>query len=93
MGFEQPQGWSRRAVERTAPMARLLYGLVVVWFGHVGHRLYRPLDRPWYAHKRRPSFADMLTTLRRACLRAEVVRGRRSTKTAHNLLETLAIAA
>ena len=34
----------RRPVERTAPMAMLLYGLVVVWFGHVGHRLYRPLE-------------------------------------------------
>jgi DDE superfamily endonuclease len=93
LGFEQPQGWSRRAVERTAPMAMLLYGLVVLWFGHIGHRLYRPLKRPWYPHKRHPSFADMLTTLRRACLRAEVVRDRRSTKTSHNLLETLAIAA
>jgi hypothetical protein len=93
LGFEQPQGWSRRAVERTAPMAMLLYSLVVLWFGHAGHRLYRPLDRPWYSQKRCSSFADMLTTLRRACLRAEVVRDRRSTKTSHNLLETLAIAA
>jgi hypothetical protein len=93
LGFEEPQGRTRRAVERTAPMAMLLYGLIVLWFGHVGHRLYRPLERPWYRTKRRPSFADMLTTLRRACLRAEVVRGRRSTKTSHNLLEALTIAA
>ena len=71
----------------------LLYDLIMLWFGHVGHRLYRPLERPWYPQKRRPAFVDMLTTLQRTCLRAEVVRGRRSTKTSNKLLETLAIAA
>jgi len=47
LGFEQPQGWSRRAVERTAPLAMLVYSLIVLWFAHVGHRLYRPPFRPW----------------------------------------------
>ena len=32
LGFEQPQGWTRKAVQRTAPTAMLLYSLVVLWF-------------------------------------------------------------
>ena len=68
LGFEQPQGWSRSAVLRTAPVAMLLYSLVVLWFARDGHILYRPLDRPWDRTKSKPSFADMLTTLKRASL-------------------------
>jgi len=69
LGFEEPQGWTRKAVERTAPMAMLLYGLIVLWFTSDGHRDCRFPHRPWYRQKRTPSFADMLTTLRRQCLR------------------------
>ena len=69
LGFEDPQGWTRRAVERTAPMAMLLYSLIIAWFVSEGHRYYRPLQRPWYTTKSHPSFADMLATLRRASLR------------------------
>lgn len=65
LGFEQPQGWTRRAVERTAPVAMLLYSLIVHWFASEGYRHYRPLERPWYSQKTHASFADMLTTLRR----------------------------
>lgn len=72
LGFEQPQGWSRQAVRRTAPLAMLLYSLTVLWFALEGHTLYKPLHRPWYRHKVRPSFADMLATLRFACLRAMI---------------------
>ncbi len=28
--FEEPQGWTRRSVERTAPLAMLLYRLIVL---------------------------------------------------------------
>jgi DDE superfamily endonuclease len=93
LGMQQPQGWSRLAVRRTAPMAMLLYSLIVVWFARIGHRLYRPLDRPWYRAKNCLSFADMLRTLRVASLRAEVSahlppgRGRRNVQ---KLLETAA---
>ena len=70
LGFEEPQGWTRRAVERTAPTAMLLYGLVAVWFLREGHQAVSFPRRLWYRQKRDPSFADMLTTLRRQCLRA-----------------------
>jgi len=39
LGFEEPQGWSRKAVERTAPLAMLLHTLVVLWLAKEGHRL------------------------------------------------------
>ncbi len=45
-------------------MAMIIYSLVVVWF----HRpvIFRRFPfRPWYHKKEEPSFADMLTTLRR----------------------------
>ena len=64
LGFEEPQGWSRRAVQRTAPMAMLLYSLIVIWFVEYGHVAYRPITRPWYLTKQHASFADMLVTLR-----------------------------
>jgi hypothetical protein len=72
LGFEEPQGWSRLAVLRTAPIAMLLYSLIVLWFARVGHTLYRPLVRPWYRQKTQPSFADMLRTLRRESLLAMI---------------------
>lgn len=46
LGFEQPQGWGRPAAERTAPVAMLLYSLVVLWFAREGHRHYAPPARP-----------------------------------------------
>jgi hypothetical protein len=64
LGFEQPQPWTRKAVERTAPTAMLLYSLVVLWFAAESHRHYRALNRPWYRGKPCASFADMLNTLR-----------------------------
>lgn len=73
LGFEEPQGWTRKAVERTAPVAMLLYSLMVLWFADNGHRQYSPKDRPWYPHKRGPSFADILATLRRQIMRQEVL--------------------
>jgi hypothetical protein len=77
LGFEQPQGWSKLAVKRTAPVAMLLYSLVVVWFSREGHRHYRPPTRPWYTTKaagpEHASFADMLNTLRCQSVKQEVL--------------------
>lgn len=97
LGFEEPQGWSRRAVERTAPMAMLLYSLVVLWFAREGHRRYQPLNCPWYVSKTDPSFADMLATLRRASVRQQIlslrVTGPGSRKIKQLLENTAALAA
>lgn len=65
LGLEDPANRLPKAVTRTAPLALVLYTLVVVWFQVTGYRLVRFPWRPWYARKKEPSFADLLTTLRR----------------------------
>jgi hypothetical protein len=72
LGFEEPQGWTRQAVQRTAPMGMLLYSLIVHWYCQEGHKHYRALPRPWYPEKPHESFADMLGTLRRRSLRESI---------------------
>jgi hypothetical protein len=46
-------------------MAMFLYSLTIVWFATEGHQELEFPNRPWYPWKTEPSFADMLTTLRR----------------------------
>jgi SRSO17 transposase len=97
LGFEQPQGWSRRAVERTAPLAMLLYSLIVVWFAQHGHRQWQAPERPWYRSKRGPAFVDMLDTLRNETLHDGIIslglRGPGSRKIIHTLRQVSSLAA
>jgi hypothetical protein len=65
LGLEDPANRLPKAVERTAPMALIIYSLVIVWFHQAGHQSVRFPFSPWYPKKQEPSFADMLTTLRR----------------------------
>jgi hypothetical protein len=65
LGLEDPANRLPKAVERTAPMALFLFSMVVVWFHQTGHQFVRIPFRPWYPQKEEPSFADMVTTLRR----------------------------
>jgi hypothetical protein len=65
LGLEEPANRKPLAVQRTAPIALVLYSLIVVWFHRVGHLFVRYPERPWYRQKVEPSFADMLSTLRR----------------------------
>ena len=52
LGLEDPANRLPKAVERTAPMALILYSLVVVWFHQTGHRL-RSLSLPALVPARR----------------------------------------
>jgi DDE superfamily endonuclease len=84
LGLEDPANRLHKAVERTAPMALMLYSLVVVWFHKAGYRFLRFPNRPWYRRKQEPSFADLLTTLRRVSLEEKtraVLPNQRHTKT------------
>jgi DDE superfamily endonuclease len=74
LGLEDPANRLPKAVERTAPMALILYSLVVIWFHNTGHGSVRFPTRPWYRKKAEPSFADMLTTLRRVSYEAKIER-------------------
>lgn len=96
LGVEEPQGWTRASVERTAPLGMLLHSLVVLWFVAESFRHWRPLECPWYARESDPSFADMLATLRRFSVRMEVskmaLRGRGARKLAALLENAVALA-
>ena len=46
-------------------MSMFLYSLTIVWFATEGYEDLQFPYRPWYYWKSEPSFADMLTTLRR----------------------------
>jgi hypothetical protein len=65
LGLEDPANRLPQAVQRTAPMALVLYSLVVLWFDETGYELLKFPERPWYRRKREPSFQDMVTALRR----------------------------
>ena len=65
LGLEDPANRLPLAVKRTAPMAMFLYSLTILWYAQHGHEHLQFPQRPWYPRKSQPSFADMLTTLRR----------------------------
>jgi hypothetical protein len=71
-GFEEPQGWSRQAVKRTAPMAMLLYTWIVHWYAQEDRQQESLPIFPWYLAKSQASFAEMLASLRRARLRERI---------------------
>lgn len=89
LGFEEPQGWTRKAVSRTAPTAMLLYSVIVVWFAREGYRHYQPPHRPWYQAKSSASFADMLATLRHTSIREQVSALRLTGRGSRNIVKTL----
>jgi hypothetical protein len=66
----KPRGnCGRKAVERTAPLIFLAYGIVAIWFfrhGNVDRVVARQRkSKPWYGLKREPAYIDMLAALRR----------------------------
>ncbi len=74
LGLQDPANRLPQAVARTAPMAWVLYTRVTVWFHVTGHRFLRFPRRRWYPSKREPSFADLLTTLRRVSYEEKTAR-------------------
>ncbi len=97
LGFEDPQGWSEQAVEQTAPMAMLLYTLIVYWYATTGHKRERLLTLPWYTRKSTASFADMVGLLKRLSIRNRIstlgLRGQGARKTIKLLENMTALAA
>ena len=89
LGFAEPQNWTRQAVERTAPVAMLLYSLIVLWFVQTGHRHYRVPYRPWYTTKKHASFGEMLLTLKKQSLKEQVFKTPLSKQGRKNLFTTL----
>src|SRR4029453_3018342 len=75
LGFEDPQQQTPQAVTRTAPLAGLVYALVLLWYaGQVQHGTARGwIPRPWYRAKTTPSFLDMLTAVRQESGRWDIL--------------------
>lgn len=67
MGFESTRGWCSKTVNRQAPLAMVLVTLVKAWYARCApaEPSLLPEPTPWYPSKTRPSFADMLSALRR----------------------------
>jgi hypothetical protein len=66
LGFEDAQSQTMRAVLRTAPLAGIVYDLVLLWAAgraRAGHPVVAVIH-PWYRTKAGPSFLDLLTALR-----------------------------
>ena len=74
LGFEDAQHQAEKAVRRTAPMACIVYDLVVLWYSQqiVSGRSKGWLAVPWCRRKSKPSFWDMLTAARRAGWRLSI---------------------
>lgn len=66
--IEKPQVQLPASVRRSVPFGMLIYSLVVTWYvlhGHDKAAGHRPAADPWYPGNERPSFTDMIATLRR----------------------------
>ena len=65
LGLHDAKVWSEAAVQRTAPMAWFVGGLVLLWYARYGvHGEQAEMAAPWYTTKKSPTFSDMLATLR-----------------------------
>jgi hypothetical protein len=65
LGLHDAKVWSETAVQRTAPMAWFVGGLVLLWYARYGvHEEQAEMAAPWYTTKKSPTFSDMLATLR-----------------------------
>jgi hypothetical protein len=80
LGVGQARNRTAPAVNRTWAFGMYVYTLVVLWYALHGHRPGIVTDRrihaPWYLSKTDPSFADMLTALRRTLIAARFMGSR-----------------
>ena len=91
MGFESTQGWCSKTVNRQAPLAMVLVTLVKAWYARCATEepSLLPETMPWYAHKRHPSFADMLSALRKVLWQHRISPNLRSSPRVRQLIETV----
>ena len=80
LGVGQARNRTPQAVNRTWAFGMYVYTIVVLWYALHGHRSGIVADRrvhaPWYLSKTDPSFADMLTALRRTLIAARFMGSR-----------------
>ncbi len=81
LGVGQARNRTPHAVERTWAFGMYVYTIVVLWYAIHGHHYAqvvadRRVNAPWYVAKTDPSFADMLTALRRTLIAARFMGSR-----------------
>ena len=74
-GLGQGQCRGIRAVQRQAAFTVTMMACLMAWYFTEGHRTDSRPRSPWYLHKARPSYADMLAHARRCCWR-QVITGK-----------------
>ena len=86
LGFEEPQNQAAPAVARTAPLAGVVYSLVLLWAAEQARQGRAPgwIARPWYRTKAAPSFLDLLTAARQAPWHRDVSAPPRSPRCPYN---------
>ena len=91
MGFESTQGWCSKTVNRQAPLAMVLLTLVKAWYARCAadEPSLLPETMPWYAHKRHPSFVDMLSGLRKVLWQHRISPNLRFSQRVKELIETV----
>ena len=65
LGLHDPRVRTATSVERAHPLAWFVQSLTILWYAQAGQEC-PPVqrDRPWYGHKKSPTFSDMLGVLR-----------------------------
>jgi hypothetical protein len=80
LGVGQARNRTAQAVNHTWAFGMYVYTIVVLWYALHGHQPGIVTDRrvhaPWYLSKTDPSFADMLTALRRTLIAARFMGSR-----------------
>lgn len=91
MGFESTQGWCSKTVNRQAPLAMVLLTLVKAWYAQcaIDEPSLLPEMMPWYAHKRHPSFVDMLSGLRKVLWQHRISPNLKFSQRVKELIETV----
>lgn len=90
VGLHDPQVRSEKSVERAHPMSWFVLSTSVLWYAAVGTR-GTPVrrERPWYRHKKVPTFADMLGALRLNLWDKRITKMSRGTTPTPKILNTL----
>jgi hypothetical protein len=91
MGFESTQGWCSKTVKRQAPLAMVLLTMTKAWYAccAIKEPSLLPEIMPWYAHKRHPSFVDMLSALRKVLWQHRISPNLRFSQRVKELIETV----
>jgi hypothetical protein len=97
LGGQDPQSWKRHGPERAASLSLWLHAITWCWYLDTHPTGHTWIARPWYQHKRTPSFLDALAALRRMLWSQRITAmsspDRDNSKITQALLDALAYAA